>query len=466
MLLAGTTVGRVTRDARQRLRFTYDSTWRVADHAIPLSLSMPLAAAEHDHERIEAFLWGLLPDNPHVLERWSRQFQVSARNPFALLTAVGEDCAGAVQFVVPERVGRLEGSGPLDVDWLTEHQVADRLRALRADHAAWRLSSDAGQFSLAGAQAKTALFFGGERWGIPAGRTPTTHILKPPIAGLDGHAENEHFCLALARELGLPTVTSRVTRFEGEVAVVLERYDRYHTATLAAAAAAQAAASAAQVGLEAAGVRAAAAAAASRAAELAILAETQPVLRLHQEDLCQALGVLPLRKYQNEGGPTPQMIVELLRTHSARPVEDVATFLDALIFNWLIAGTDGHAKNYSVLFMARSQVRLAPLYDLGSALPYSDMDQRRLTLAMKTGSTYRVREVAGRDYEKLAATLGLDPKLVVLRAEELAVRLRERVEVVRDREQHAGLAHPLIDRLVNRLKEHAERCLKMLGKTQ
>ncbi len=428
VLLNGALIGHVTRDARQRLRFSYEATWREAEHAVPLSLSMPLAASEHGSKAIEAFMWGLLPDNEQVLERWARQFHVSARNPMTLLAHVGEDCAGAVQFLSPERSAQLSGPGPFQVHWLTEHDVAERLRALRGDQTAWRSAGDTGQFSLAGAQAKTALFCQHGRWGVPEGRTPTTHILKPPISGFDGHAQNEHFCLVLARALGLPTATSHVMHFEDEPAIVVERYDRYFTSAAAADA-----------------------------------ATTQPVLRLHQEDLCQALAVPPTRKYQNEGGPTPREIVALLRAHSSNPTEDVATFLDALIFNWLTAGTDGHAKNYSLLLGARAQVRLAPLYDLGSSLPYPTLDQRRLALAMKLGDTYRVREVAAREFKQLAHEIELDERHVLERAAELATRIAELLRPVYEREQANGLEHPIMERLVERLREHVTRCQRALA---
>ena len=156
-LLDGKEVGRVQNDARGRLTFVYDDTWRQADGAYPLSLSMPLAAEEHGHAVITAFLWGLLPDNEQVLARWAAKFQVSARNVFALISHVGEDCAGAVQFVTPERLSAIRGGKEDQVEWLDEAEIATRLRTLREDHAAWRLPRDTGQFSLAGAQPKTAL---------------------------------------------------------------------------------------------------------------------------------------------------------------------------------------------------------------------------------------------------------------------------------------------------------------------
>jgi len=169
-LLDGKEVGRVHSDVRGRLTFAYDDAWRETPDAYPLSLSMPLAAKEHGRAAIEAFLWGLLPDNERVLDRWAAKFQVSARNVFALISHVGEDCAGAVQFVTPDRMSAMRTGKEDKVEWLLESDIAKRLQILRDDHAAWRLPCDTGQFSLAGAQPKTALLLQNKRWGIPSGR--------------------------------------------------------------------------------------------------------------------------------------------------------------------------------------------------------------------------------------------------------------------------------------------------------
>lgn len=179
-LLDGREIGRVRNDARGRLTFVYDKEWRQAEGAYPLSLSMPLAAEEHGPSAVQAFLWGLLPDNERVLEQWARRFQASARNVFALISYVGEDCAGAIQFVTPDRLDALRSGAEDKVDWLDETAIAKRLQILREDHAAWRLPRDTGQFSLAGAQPKTALLLQKGKWGILSGCIPTTHILKPP----------------------------------------------------------------------------------------------------------------------------------------------------------------------------------------------------------------------------------------------------------------------------------------------
>ena len=184
VLLNGREVGTVTSQGG-RLSFTYTEQWTENPDAYPLSLSMPLTAVRHGQSSIEPFLWGLLADNARVLERLAQRHQVSAKNVFRLLSHVGEDCAGAIQLVRPERLEQLSEPGTTKaVEWLSEEDIAGRLKALRTDPSAGRAPRDTGQFSLAGAQPKTAFFYERKRWGVPSGRTPTTHILKPPTGAL------------------------------------------------------------------------------------------------------------------------------------------------------------------------------------------------------------------------------------------------------------------------------------------
>ncbi len=418
-LLGDREVGRIRNDARGRLTFTYDDDWRRSEDAYPLSLSMPLAAKEHGPSVVGAFLWGLLPDNEHVLDRWAAKFQVSARNAFALISHVGEDCAGAVQFVLPERLEAERWGKEDKVEWLDEVDIAKRLQTLRADHAASRLPGDAGQFSLAGAQPKTALLFQNDRWGIPSGRIPTTHIVKPPTGRFEGHAENEHLCLMLARELGLPAAESRVMRFGEEVAIVIERYDRQSAGN--------------------------------------------EIIRIHQEDVCQALGIMPTKKYQNEGGPSPANIVELLRTYSTDSEADLDTFVAALGFNWLIAGTDDHAENFSLL-LAGGQVRLAPLYDVASSLPYDEFDIRKVKLAMKIGGEYRLKQIGLRQWEKFARKMQLNADALTARLVSMAKQLPDEVNAARKRAQEDGLKEVMIiERLAAQLIDRAAECQRILG---
>lgn len=417
-LLDGREVGTVHyKDSR--LSFAYSDTWRNDPNAYPLSLSMPLGSASHGHARIEAFLWGLLPDNDRVLQNWGKRFQVSPKNVFRLISHVGEDCAGAVQFVSPERFETLIAEpAAREIQWLTEEDVAERLRTLRADHSAWRAASDTGQFSLAGAQPKTALLFERKRWGVPSGRIPTTHILKPPTGEWDGHAENEHFSLQLARSLGLIVPNSNVVRFQDEIAIVVERYDRAR-----------------------AGGR---------------------WVRIHQEDICQALGLHPMRKYESDGGPGVQRIVELLREQSSSPEEDVQSFVDAIAFNWLIAGTDAHAKNYSLLLGQNGVVRLAPFYDLASILPYPSVDMSKVKLAMKVGGEYRLRNIGLRHWQRLATELRLDEAKLIDRIRAIAQAMPNQTAAIQKQIEGEGLSHVTITRLCKRLATRAAACQKIL----
>lgn len=422
VLVEGRRVGVVTHGAEGRLALTYDDAWRRSRHAIPLSLSMPLAERRHDDQPVRAFLWGLLPDSDQVLERWARTYQVSAGNPFALLRHVGEDCAGAAQFVTPDRVGELS-AGDGGVKWIDDEEIAERLRTLRRDPTAWHLAST-GQFSLAGAQAKTALYVDGAsgRWGDPWGAVPTTHIVKPAVAGFDDHDLNEHLCLRAARIAGLPGASSRVVSFGRERAIVVERYDRRMT-------------------------------------------PDGTVLRIHQEDMCQALGLPPTRKYQSEGGPSPEQIIALLRREVQSPSRaevEVGRFVDALALNWIIAGTDAHAKNYSVL-LAPGQVRLAPIYDVASALPYDDMYLPRLRLAMRIGGEYRVEGIRSRQWRRFAAMNELSPDAIVERIDQLASRFPESLaEAAKDDEVRA-LRSDLPARLGDRISARISQCRAALA---
>jgi len=417
-ILDGQLTGRVVRDTRGRISLIYDDNWREAENAYPLSLSMPLALSRHGNDKIDPFLWGLLPDNELVLDQWARKFQVSALNAFSLISAVGEDCAGAVQFVRPERLDSVLGQHPPEIEWLDEADIAKRLRTLREDQSAWRIPHDTGQFSLAGAQPKTALLFQNGTWGVPSGRVPTTHILKPPTAAFDGHAENEHFSLELARALDLPVVDSRIMHFQDEIAIVVERYDRLPTE---------------------AGIR-----------------------RVHQEDICQALAILPTHKYQNEGGPGIDDIVQLLRTHSGAPREDVDTFIDSVAFNWLIVGTDAHAKNYALLIGAQGRVRLAPFYDVASILPYAQIDIKKAKLSMKLGGEYRLSNIQARHWRKLARDIRLDPDKVIQRVDNLARQMPDHIADTQRRMTKEGIDHPLIARLARRLTTRAATCRRIL----
>lgn len=333
-----------------------------------------------------------------------------------------------------ERLATLQGRGDGGVAWIDEAGVAERLRSVLAEAGTGRSAGENGQFSLAGAQPKTALLKHGNRWGVPFGRVPTTHILKPPAAGLPGNAENEHLCLSLAKALGLRTARSDVLVFDGQPAICVTRYDRF--------------------ALPAEGD------------------ELPNIVRLHQEDMCQALAVHPERKYQNEGGPGAVRILDLIRNAVGEPLReglpvdgsattDMWTFVDALIFNWLIGGTDAHAKNYSFLLGSQRLVRLAPLYDIASAYGLADIAPQRMKLAMKITRHYLIEDIVLRHWREWAKAAGLGEEAVATRILDMADRLPSALHDVASRMADEGLRHPVIARLGEQLSLRAARVLKM-----
>lgn len=423
VLLGEQIAGTLTRNSRNQLRFIYDEEYANSPAATPLSVSMSTQLRTHTGNTINAWLWGLLPDDEQVRERWGRRFQVSTNSPFSLLsTPLGEDCPGAVRFVRPERLDAVldEDAAYRDGDrseddlrWLDDSDVADLLRGLLRDHTAWLGADFTGRFSLAGAQAKTALLGHDGKWAEPNGRYATSHILKPAISGLDEHDLNEHLCLLAMRHAGLPAARTRLVRFEDVTAVVVARYDRLGN-----------------------GLRRD---------------------RLHQEDVCQALGLRPDMKYQSDGGPSPEDIAGLIRrTHPGRAAAAATrTFLDALIWNWIIGGTDAHAKNYSLL-LSGSEVRLAPLYDVASALPY-DTAEQKLRLAMKFGSDYKLNQ-GGSPWKHLARATRINEDEVRQRAGAALDAAPEAFAAAAANADVAALGSKLPDRLANLVEDRSKRC--------
>jgi serine/threonine-protein kinase HipA len=422
ILVEGQLAGRVQADKSGLLSLTYERAWREAPQSYSLSVSMPLAEVAYPAKAVLPYLWNLLPENANVLERWGRQYHVSARNPFKLLAHVGADVPGAAQFIPPEQCDEIQSERRPTIDWIGIDELRERLSQLRDDVSAMRRPDDVGKMSLPGAQAKTAYCFDARRnrWGIPSGRTPTTHIIKPCIPGFDGLVENEHLCQDIAARLGMLAAKSFVLMLD-EPYIVVERYDR-----------------------------------------LPPLRGSPFPRRIHQEDLCQALSLMPTKKYQEDGGPGIAQIATLIRRVSASPEVDVDRFLQANMLNWLIGGTDGHAKNYSLLIGAGDEVRLAPLYDLASQLPYPDLIGQRVS--MRIGEHYDIDRVTLADWRGLAQACKVEEARVVGMLAEMGKTLPDAISAARAQALADGLSEDIVGPLAGRLTAHVrERIASMTG---
>lgn len=412
--------------AGSRISFRYAEAWLAAPDAYPLSFALPLQPSPVAGRTVLNVLWGLLPDNERTLEAWGRRFQVSPRNPAALLSHVGQDCAGAVQFVAEDKLGDLLGANRagITVDWLETRDFEGRIRQLARDGTAGRVTVDEGQFSLSGAQAKTALYFDPrrKRWGVPRGRTPTTHILKPVSDEFDGFAENEHFCLTLARSLGLAAARTEWQVIGGVETLICERYDR-------------------------------------------VLMQDR-WYRVHQEDVCQALGIHPESKYENQGGPGfPQMMS--LMNGADDPEADRARLMRTACFTYLIAATDSHAKNYSLLHArgpGRPSMRLAPLYDVASAWPYpAKIPPKKMKLAMKIGGHYRLHDLVPRHFAGLARECGFPQDRIMAMLSELAEEVPDKAAIVAKDILRRGMDRRIVDGIVAGMAAHCARLRRALA---
>jgi len=388
-----------------RLRLHY------ATEGMDVSTSMSSLVGEHGHARVAPWLEGLLPDNEAVIQRWAREMQVAASAFSLLASPIGLDCAGAVQFTPGD--DSLPTDRDSGVDWLDEDRLAEIGMELYRDRTAWGAARRTGRFSLAGAQSKVALRLEDDRYGEPYGHEPTNVIVKPSLPGFADHVVNEHLCLEAARRCGLHAAASRVVRFGDHRLFLTRRFDRTW--------------------------------------------RDGQLLRVHQEDICQALGVPPAGKYEADGGPGPRDIVERLRevVEPVDAVSDVERFFEALLFNWLIVGTDAHAKNYGLLLPPLGSARLAPLYDVGSMAPYED--PLGCKLAMKLGGEYRIKAISpGHNVTKSASSLGLDPEWALQRAQELGAVIPD---AIASAALDSGLEHdPMTVKLQDEVAAHIRRC--------
>ncbi len=406
VVLNGLLTGAVIHDAG-RPRFAYFDDYADDIDATPLSLSMPVAVGRtYDHRVTEPWLTNLLPDDANVREGLARDLGAPPSNASALLGQIGRDCAGAVQLASPEDVDDVL-SRPGSLEEVTDVQIGQRLRALQSAPQQWVRADE--RWSLAGAQSKfTAVRIGTGGWAYAHGNAASTHIIKPGIRRFPGQAFNEHLCLRALAAVGISSVMSEFIEFDGSAAIVVERYDRLRRAD-------------------------------------------GSVIRLHQEDMCQALSVRPERKYASDGGPSATKVAELLAREAAP--EDVDRFADTVVAQYLLGAPDAHAKNYSVI-LSGIDVTLAPIYDVASSLPYDpDRGSTLSRVAMPIGGRSKFGEVTLHHVAKFARTVGTDPDRLIARTREMAATLPAALTEVGCAVTDTTLA-ALRARLVDTVAEH------------
>lgn len=386
VLLNNRLVGHLDKAASGAIEFHYDLGWLGWEHALPVSLSLPLREDAYRGEPVIAVFDNLLPDSEALRRRVAEKVGAAGTDAYSMLAAIGHDCVGALQFIADD--DDHHDDNVISGEAVDEAAIEKLLKGLA--QAPLGLSrDDAFRISVAGAQEKTALLWHKGAWIKPHGTTPTTHILKTEIGrlpnGVDltNSVENEFYCLKLAAAFGLPVNKADIRIFGTTRALVIERFDRRW-------------------------------------------AKDGRLLRLPQEDCCQALSVPPTRKYQSDSGPGLSEVLDLLKG-SDDPATDRKTALKAQIFFYLIGATDGHAKNLSIFIGPGGRFHLTPLYDVLTAQPSLDarqIERRQMRLAMSVGDRrhYRIHEISGRHFIQTGQAAGMSRPVIQSAIAEMAER--------------------------------------------
>lgn len=370
VFLNGRIVGQLRRATSGAIDFRYDTNWLEWRYTFPVSLSLPLREDKYIGDPVIAVFDNLLPDNDDIRATLAARKRADGTDAYSLLAAIGRDCVGALQFLPDgEDPGK---AGELNAVPISGEEIADVLGDLAAAPLGIGRDDDF-RISLAGVQEKTALLFHNDGWHVPHGTTATTHIFKPQIGMRDARdltksVENEYLCMHIIAALDIPVAKTRIADFGTTRALVIERFDRQWT-------------------------------------------KDNRLLRVPQEDCCQALSIPPNRKYEAQGGPGIAAILEFLKG-SDQPDDDQRLFMKAQIAFWLLAATDGHAKNFSVFLYPGGGFQLTPLYDVMSTQHLFEIGQLRrnqMKHAMAVGDNrhYQLHEIMPRHFLQSAASAGM-----------------------------------------------------------
>lgn len=399
-------------DKQQRFWFQYDREWITRKSVPPLSLSLPFRKDVYPDEKARPFFTNLLPES-RVREAVARKLQISQRNDFALLAAIGGECAGAITLLPQDSDPLLETrhSGYRE---LSPEALGSVVRDLPKKPF---LAGESGiRLSLAGAQDKLPVYMDEDRVFLPQGSAPSTHILKPGIEGIDQSVRNEVFCMSLAGKAGINVPPVRVMKIADPAGgraelYVVDRYDRFQD-------------------------------------------EKGGVQRLHQEDFCQAMGLMAETKYEAEGGPSLADCFSLVDRFSSHPALDRKALLDWIAFNYLIHNADAHAKNLSFL-LSSAEIRLAPFYDLMCTGVYEGINEK---LAMKIGGENRPQWIQPRHWTRMAEAVGIRPAFARKALEQMAKKVERAASSLASEQQ--ALWGP--SRIVDQIQQVIARQVKNL----
>ncbi|MFN3701817.1 MAG: type II toxin-antitoxin system HipA family toxin [Alphaproteobacteria bacterium] len=388
----GQIVGYLSKQPSGAVEFVYASEWLSNERAYPVSLSLPLREDAFKGAPVLAVFENLLPDSENLRARVAEKVGADGTDAYSLLSRIGRDCVGALQFFAEDAEVDFSDLYSIKGEVIRDEEIERLLNNLARVPLGLDMEHDF-RISVAGAQEKTALLYHAGKWLRPYGVTPTTHIFKTQIGhlpnGIDlsNSVENEFYCLKLMAAFGLPVNAAEIKQFGKTKSLVIERFDRLWT-------------------------------------------DKGVLVRLPQEDCCQALSIPPSRKYQNDHRPAnekqPSMVEILnLLKGSDQPADDQKTFLKAQILFWLIGATDGHAKNFSIFLGQGGRFVLTPLYDVLSAQPFLDnhkMQRKDMKMAMSVGDSnhYRMSEIQGRHFIQTAKRAGLPDYIAKEALEEIS----------------------------------------------
>jgi len=410
-------VGQLHLDESRRFVFQYATDWLERENPMPLSLGLPLQAEAYNDDRARPFFANLLPES-ELRRIIAQKLGLSEQNDFALLEAVGGECAGAISLLPIDSEPDNHGSyRPLDDEQLNELIAELPKRPMLAGEAGIRLS-------LAGAQNKLPVYFDGNQISLPMGNAASSHILKPPIKQYSETVENETFCMMLAARMGLPVPDVTILHM-AEPLYLITRYDRQQH---------------------------------DQKAQHDQKIQQSHITRLHQEDFCQALGIVPDMKYEKEGGPSFKDCFELLRNNSIQPVADVRNLLNWVVFNYLIGNADAHAKNIALLFTDTGPA-LAPFYDLMCTTVYDELTDR---IAMKIGGEDRPDWIIARRWQQFAEDIDVGYKLVKQTLEKMSQKIIEEAKVVQKEfnKQHGECA--LLENIIKIIEIRSVKAMRCL----